>query len=498
MDIFGKAFWTVALLGTLASAGASPERPRVKFDRQGGFTVRQGEEASLTATLEGGSGGVWFLADGWESNNGGRVTGTARETFVIDTGVPGFYWVKAVGASDGTDGEFAGTIRFRVAPSPGTARAAGAGETTVWSEDFAGMTSGTSTVIDYNGWTGDKCYNVSNSVRVGSSKAGGYVTSPDGTLDGEAGRLEFSMWRHDSGAAATLQRSVDGGANWIDLAAYSSADIAAAAQVFSVDVPASETVMFKWSNDAGNKRFYIDDVALYAAGGGGEESPVQENQPPVLNLEPDVSDVTVFVGQACEIEVTATDYDGDEITLSASGLPDADTWLADDPGTGSVTGEFIWTPQTTGTWNVVFSATDKDGTTSRTVALAAVPEGPGSLAFESDGVHVRESAGTVTLTVARTNGAAGNVTVAWATADGTAAAGSEYVAGGGALAFVDGQTEATLSVALLDDTAAEDNKSFSVVLGNVTGGASLGNVTACTVTIVDDDDANRRQVHSTC
>jgi endonuclease I len=295
------------------------------------------------------------------------------------------------------------------------------------------------------------------------------------------------MWKHDSGAAATLERSVDGGTTWLALTNYTSLTSSDSPTTYSVDVPASETVMFKWSNTAGKQRFYLDDVALYSAGGGGVP---QEPQPPVLDLDPDVEAVTLFEGQEYEIEVTAAEYDGDEITLSASGLPDADTWYAEEPDTGSVTGEFIWTPETTGTWNVVFSATDKDGTTNRTVAFTVVPEGPGSLAFESDGVHVRESAGTVTLTVVRTNGAAGAVTVAWGTMDGTASAGSDYVAGSGALAFADGQTEATLSVALLDDTTAEDNKSFSVVLGNVTGGASLGDVTTCTVTIVDDDDAN--------
>lgn len=472
--------------GTLAGAAEGP-RARVAFDRAGGFTVERGAEASVTARVEDGGG---YGISRWEGNAPGHAEGGRNGTWVIDTAEPGEYWLRAVGWCDGTDAEVRGTIRFRVAEPARAARAAGEGESAVWSEDFAGMTSGSSTVIDYNGWTGDKCYNISNSVRVGSSNGGGYVTSPSGTLDGEAGRLEFSLWRHDSGAAVTLQRSVDGGANWIDLASYSSSDIPAAAQVFSVDVPASGTVMFKWANDAGRKRFYLDDVALYSTGGGGEEPPAEENQPPVLDLDPDVEAVEVFAGQSVEIEVTATDYDGDEITLSASGEPvTEDTWEAKD-GTGSATGYFIWTPQTTGTWNVVFSGADKDGTTNRTVAITVVPEGPGTLAFDSDGVHVRESAGAVTLTVERTGGAAGAVTVAWATVDGTAAAGSEYVAGGGALAFADGQTRASFQVTLLDDTAAEDNKSFSVALGNVTGGASLGDVAACTVTIVDDDDAN--------
>ena len=459
-------------------------RIRVAFDREGGFTVERGAETSVTARVVDGGG---YGIREWEGNAPGHAEGRRNETWVIDTAEAGKYWLRAIGWCDGTDEDVRGTIRFRVAEPARVARAAGEGESVVWSEDFAGMTSGSSTVIDYNDWTGDKCYNISNSVRVGSSNGGGYVTSTNGTLGGSAGRLEFSMWRHDSGAAAALQQSVDGGTTWLALTNYTSLSSSDSPTTYSVDVPASETVMFKWSNTAGKQRFYLDDVTLYATGGG--ETPT-EPQPPVLDLDPDVEAVTLFEGQAYEIEVTATEYDGDEITLSASGLPDADAWYAEDPATGSVTGEFIWKPETTGTWNVVFSATDKDGTTNRTVAFTVVPEGPGALAFESDGVHVRESAGTVTLTVVRTNGAAGAVTVAWATTDGTAAAGSEYVAGSGSLAFADGQASASFTVSLLDDTAAEDNKSFSVVLGNVTGGAALGDVTTCSVTIVDDDDAN--------
>ena len=116
-DIPGRASPSRNAAACAPDWDAFTARPRVVFDRPGGFTVRQGEEAALTATLAGGSGGIWFLEDRWESNNGGHVTGSDNETFVIDTSVPGLYWVKAVGVSDGTDGEFAGKIRFRVAPA---------------------------------------------------------------------------------------------------------------------------------------------------------------------------------------------------------------------------------------------------------------------------------------------------------------------------------------------------------------------------------------------
>ena len=470
--------------GTLAGAAEGP-RARVAFDRAGGFTVERGAEASVAARVEGGGG---YGISRWEGNAPGHAEGRRNGTWVIDTAVPGEYWLRAVGWCDGTDGEVRGTIRFRVAEPARAARAAGEGESVVWSEDFSTLDTGGSTALtSWNGWTLTNAFNGTNCFKVGSGKKSGEAISPSVSMGGSAGRVEFSLRAYGSDSTTVaLSGSVDGGA-WSEWGTYNS--LTDPATEYSVDVAACQTVQFKWTGTG--KRFHLGPVAVYAAGGGGgEEPPVEESRPPVLDLDPDVEAVEVFVGQACEIEVTATDYDGDAITLSASGEPvTADTWEAED-GTGSATGYFIWTPQTTGTWNVVFSATDKDGTTNRTVAITVVPEGPGTLAFDSDGVHVRESAGSVTLTVERTGGAAGAVTVAWTTADGTAAAGSEYVAGGGALAFAAGQTRASFQVALLDDTAAEDNKSFSVTLGNVTGGASLGDVAACTVTIVDDDDAN--------
>ena len=477
----------LALAG-MTAFGGMPGRARVAFDREGGFTVERGAKASVTARVEDG-GGYGFR--GWEGNAPGLAEGRRNETWVIDTGTSGEYWLRAIGWCDGTDDEVRGTIRFRVVEPARAARSAGEGETVVWSEDFADLnTSSSQSIGDFHGWSGTKCYNIDHNLRIGSNNTGGDAQSTNATLGGSAGRLEFTMWYHDSGAEATLERSVDGGSNWVGLTNCTALSPSNSPTTYSVAVPASETVMFKWSNDAGKKRFYLDDVTLYAISGGGEEPPVQEARPPVLDLDPDVEAVTLFEGQAYEIEVTATEYDGDEITLSASGLPDADTWLADDPGTGSIMGYFNWTPETTGTWNGVFSATDKDGTTNRTVAFTAVPEGPGSLAFDSDGVHVRESAGTVTLTVVRTNGAAGAVSVGWSTANGTASAGSEYTAGSGTLAFAAGENSKTLTVALLDDTAAEENKTFTVTLHNATGGAALGDPVTCTVTIVDDDDAN--------
>jgi hypothetical protein len=88
---------------------------------------------------------------------------------------------------------------------------------------------------------------------------------------------------------------------------------------------------------------------------------------------------------------------------------------------------------------------------------------------------------TVTLSAPGT----GNVTVDYATADGTATAGSDYVATSGTLVFPAGTTVRTVTVAVNGDNAAEPRETFFVNLSNASGatifdGQGLG-------TILDDD-----------
>jgi len=112
---------------------------------------------------------------------------------------------------------------------------------------------------------------------------------------------------------------------------------------------------------------------------------------------------------------------------------------------------------------------------------------PGTLGFvmaEYDGL---ERDGTVTLVVTRTGGSDGAVSVDYATADGTATAGDDYTAADGTLTWIDGDAVSKMiQVAILDDGDADDGESFSVILSNATGDASIGLATA-TVTILDND-----------
>ena len=86
--------------------------------------------------------------------------------------------------------------------------------------------------------------------------------------------------------------------------------------------------------------------------------------------------------------------------------------------------------------------------------------------------------------------AAGEVTVQWSSADGTAAAGADYTAVAGAtLTIAQGGTAATITVQTLDDAADEAAERFTVELAAPTGGAALDPEASVAAAVVEDDDA---------
>lgn len=114
---------------------------------------------------------------------------------------------------------------------------------------------------------------------------------------------------------------------------------------------------------------------------------------------------------------------------------------------------------------------------------------PGSLEFSATGYPVAESAGTATVTVNRTGGSVGAVTVQYATSNGTALAGSDFTTTSGTLTFGHGVTTQTFSVAISEDSLVESSETLNLALSNPTGGASLGTTTTATISIADNDAA---------
>jgi predicted extracellular nuclease len=109
-------------------------------------------------------------------------------------------------------------------------------------------------------------------------------------------------------------------------------------------------------------------------------------------------------------------------------------------------------------------------------------------------VTVNEADGTATFTVSRTD-AASAFTVVYATQDGSALAGNDYIAATGTLAFeAGGGLSQQVTVTITDDSVTEPNEAFSLALSNLdatTGQARFAdNVGAGT--IVNDDVALSR------
>ncbi len=114
------------------------------------------------------------------------------------------------------------------------------------------------------------------------------------------------------------------------------------------------------------------------------------------------------------------------------------------------------------------------------------PVNPGSVSISDVSITEGDSGTQVAnFTVTRSGGTAA-FNVNFATANGSATAGSDYVATSGTLSFGNGVNTRTISVTINGDTAFEPNETFSVNLSGATNGATITDNSAVG-TIVNND-----------
>ena len=107
---------------------------------------------------------------------------------------------------------------------------------------------------------------------------------------------------------------------------------------------------------------------------------------------------------------------------------------------------------------------------------------------------VDEGDTTGNYTVSITGGTpTADISVSYATSNGTAIAGSDYTAASDTLTFSSGSTaDKTFTIQTTEDNLDESDETFTVTLSNATGGGgttTLGTAKSVTTTITDDDDA---------
>ncbi|NQZ78323.1 MAG: alpha/beta hydrolase fold domain-containing protein, partial [Ekhidna sp.] len=111
----------------------------------------------------------------------------------------------------------------------------------------------------------------------------------------------------------------------------------------------------------------------------------------------------------------------------------------------------------------------------------------GEINFSSIDYLVAENAGSVLITVTRTEGEYGELKVDYTLQDGTATATTDYEYQASTLTFTDGEISKQITINIVDDLTYEGDETFNITLSNLVGDATLGNPSTATVTIIEDD-----------
>jgi photosystem II stability/assembly factor-like uncharacterized protein/subtilisin-like proprotein convertase family protein len=124
-----------------------------------------------------------------------------------------------------------------------------------------------------------------------------------------------------------------------------------------------------------------------------------------------------------------------------------------------------------------------------------VQQAPGQIQFGAGNYTVNEGE-TVNLTVTRSGGSTGAVTVDYATSSGTATGGAacgngvDYISASGTLTFPDGVSSRTIPIQMCLDGENETGETFTATISNPTGGATIGAISTASVGISNVQPSN--------
>ncbi|MCB9149073.1 MAG: hypothetical protein H6641_09955 [Caldilineaceae bacterium] len=135
------------------------------------------------------------------------------------------------------------------------------------------------------------------------------------------------------------------------------------------------------------------------------------------------------------------------------------------------------------------------GTISSAIMTIVDDDPSPTVQFENASYTAAEDAGLMTANVLLSVASSRPITVSYATADGTATAGSDYTAASGTLIFAPGETSRAVQINIGEDALHEADETVMLVLSNPVN-ATLGSVNPATLTIMDNDAAPAVQLGS--
>ena len=277
------------------------------------------------------------------------------------------------------------------------------------------------------GWTGSKIYENVGTAKLGSSSGMGLITTPTVDLSAQGGvaTLTFDLGKYGSDVGLVQVMYAPDGTTFAQV----GGDLAPPATLTRQTVPITGgTALSKiriTAKAANNNRFYLDnfritqtapgrrfvsgyenrdvgDVTTHAVTGltenvtyyyrvkaysAASNSPysgttsvvttASSGTPPVLNP---IGNQRVFEGETLQFQVSATKTEGDAVTLSISNRPAGAAFYPTNE-----LGTFLWTSASpTGTYQVTFLASDKDGTDVKSISIKVHPQ-PHVNQFEMSG-----------------------------------------------------------------------------------------------------------------
>ena len=249
------------------------------------------------------------------------------------------------------------------------------------------------------------------------------------------------------------------------------------------------------SNPTGDAMIGTQDTATVTVNNV-DPAPVIQFDPATYNVDENAGSATITANRTNDaVDPVTVDYmTNDGTAISGTNYQGTSGTLTFNPGVMSQTITVMILDDNLYGPNTQFTATLSNPTggatigtqDTATVTVNNVDAAP-VIQFDPATYSVNENGGSVTITANRTNDAVGMVTVDYATSDGTAIAGTNYVGTSGTLTFNKGEFTKTFDVTVIDDNTYGPDTQFTATLSNPTGDATIGTTDTATVTVNNVD-----------